>query len=371
MASVSPFMAELIEKAGLLEKASTRAPIQVETEPQQYGPYTIVYYRWIYATCFVKTSSFAPLRVNWNYYQGVPYEGDCVFFVQYTAYYQGSVVMPAMTLTDQWKKGMSYASGDLSKPYYVVEWSVAGSATGMYYDPSTGLLTMKIGSTSGSWDAYWYITMLTRNGADMTLFSPKPGVSHTITPKTKPDQIAGVQYDLRIAMKSFGIKSPGTRKGSAWQYAEWALEAPYWHVQGDTGMWVEQCDPYWWWYLSNSHPGPANGRAVWHQFNPPALDTRSLAVAPKAVFPPSSVALTYVKNDVLVAPNGFDGSKGYLYQAYVFISYMGRGFSFVTGDQPSFSGNPLDTQTYVDSLAANLWYYAAYPDYTCAFYCPP
>jgi len=201
------------------------------------------------------------------------------------------------------------------------------------------------------------------------LFSPKPAVKHTITPKTKPDQIAGVQYDLRIEMKSFGIKSPGTTKGSALDNVYWYLEAPGWHVQGDTGMWVEQCDPYWWEDLWSSHLGPSYGGVAWYQENPPYSNKYSLAVAPKVVLHPSSVTLTYFKNDVVVAPNWYDGSKGYLYDAYVNIGYRGRGFSFVTGDQPSFSGNPDNTQTYADPSSAELYYYAAYPDYTCAFYC--
>jgi hypothetical protein len=441
IAARSPAMAGMIHRMRLLEKTPASASLQELQEPlaEQRSP-VVYYWRYVHALCYVK-ASFAPQKVDWYYWGYDPddpeapilaknYVGDCYFYVDYGAEYVGDfggyVAMPdPKTITDQWKKGMKFNSGpdDIKAPYYRLNggnWDCSDLDTPRDYcgglDPSeftsckldpdgagsydagTGTFTTTIGGTDAEhWRCGYWTEILTNSGADLSVFSPKPGVTHSIIdlttnkPTTKP--IADMPYELWIYMKGFGIKSPALPKQSAWDYLDWWLEAPPWlaktdPITGPTGMWVDHTDPAWqrglWSGPYISEPTDAClgdygcwGGARWAHLNPAWVwyGTDYGAIyqppsTPKALFQPSSISLRYVKSDAIVDKNWWyeerDPQAGFLYDFHMWIGYMHKRISFITGDEIYFSGNPTNVRVTHsgNSIYSDLELFGAYPDFT-------
>jgi len=411
----------MIGEMHLLEKAPDWVPLR-ELEPAQLlllDEWKVYYWRYVQTVCFVKASSFAPQKVNWIYGGPTPppgYVGDCGFYVQYGARYQGDIDMPDnKTITDAWKKNMAIGVGDdLSQPYYQLwqptgwdcsdpnlqddyrTYTCRGEDAGTYspcdsvegsYDKTTGSFNTIIGGTPGEkWSCGVDMGILTKSGADLSVLSPKPGVTHSVVPtppSSYPGGETGKTYELWINMKGFGIKSPALSKQSAWNNVWWYLEAPDWQADGDTGMWPEHIDPGWY---ENAWPdehlgAPSWGGAEWYAYNPGW--NRNPPSNPKALLQPSSVSLNYKKSDTTVAPNSFNeaANTGFLYHAWMDIGYMYKGISFIVANEPSFSGNPENIQPVQSYHEPDGWTYvgpywdlilqAAYPDFTCAWSCEP
>ena len=432
IASRSPAMAGMIDRMRLLEKTPASASLQELQEPlAEQGSPVVYYWRYVHAYCFVKASSFAPQKVDW-YWWGWPddpieidYMGDCHFYIEYGAEYVGDfggyVGMPeSKMITDQWKKGMKFNTSpvDIKAPYYWLggwNWdcSVEGDCDvpdpGEFtscnlpdpagnYDGSTGIFTTKIGPTGADhWRCGYSMEILTNSGADLSVFSPKPGVTHSIidltTNKKTTEQIGGTPYELWIYMKGFGIKSPDLPKQSGWDYVNWWLEAVPWHARTNTGMWLDHTDPAW---LRGDWSGPyvtepdnynacfdeygdygCWGGATWAHHNPAwwwsGTDYGPIRLppsTPKALFQPSSISVTYVKSDAIVDKNwwweGRDPQAGFLYDFGLWMGYMHKRISFITGDEISFSGNPTNVRAthYGWSMRSDLQLFGAYPDFT-------
>jgi len=416
-------MARHIEDLRLMDRTFAEEPNEPEAVmPQdvQYSP-VIWAFRYVHAYCFVK-GSFAALKVDWVNWAGQDYMGDCYFFVVYGAEYYGDFggyveMYGDKTITDQWKKGMKFNTSpdDVKAPYYWLDggnWDcsdpdmdrqycdnlAASEFTSCNlpdpagnYDASTGIFTTTIGSTDPD---HWYcgswMEILTSSGADLTVFSPKPKVSSTVTDLTtnknvKPEQMAsGSPYELRINMNGFGIKTPAVKTQSSWDYVDWWFEGTPWHANPDTGMWVTRTDPSWYsgqWsgpFLAGNQPdwcpwtsdeGAGGtygcwGGAEWYHHNTWALYWQDEEgqwhpsneffwppSTPKALFPPSSMGLKFVKSDILIGPN-FDGTdtqlgtQGYLYQFHMWIGYSNKGISFITSNDITFSGNPTTVRAF-------------------------
>ena len=399
LTEVSPAALRMITKKHLLER---ERGAQGQLPEQEQEAAAIYYWRYVWALCMVK-NNFSPYKVDWYYwsweYWGTSeldkdYLGDCHFYVEYGADYYGDyggevTMADDKTITDQWKKGMSFNSGpdDLTQPYYWVvkptPWdcsddSLSSDVRNDYcegkpatdfakcndldgsYDATTGLFTTTIGYTDAKrWVCGVRMELLTRAGADLTVLSPKPGASYSITPKTKPAQIPDTQYELRIDMKGFGIKSPALPKQSSWAKTYLWLEGSGWQTRKDAGMWIDHIDPYYydhWWsgpFISGHEPDwcmPDEGYGcyggaqwylhnTWNNWQEPDPDLyRWPPATPKALFPPSSVTLKYVQSDHTME----DGWV--LYDFGVEIEYIYKRISFITGDDVAFSGNPTNVR---------------------------
>jgi len=413
IASRFPAFAQMIQETNTLERAPDWVPAgEAGRTPQLLvlDSYKVYYFRYVQAVCYVKASSFAPLKVDWAGW-GVPgYVGDCFFYVQYGARYEGDIPMPdPKTITDAWKKSMKFNvdPSDLKAPYYwlggwwwdcsdpdmpldfrnavcrgdAAEFTACGSVTGAY-DPGSGSFSTTIGDTPGAkWSCGVDMALLTNKGADLSVLSPKPAVKAAEIPKTL---VPGTRYAMQINMKGFGIKTPAPSKQSSWDKIWWYLEGPPWHVADEVGMWADHIEPYWWYDAWGDHPGPSWGGAQWYYTNPGWNRPYFVPATPTALFQPSSVSLNYKKSDTIVGPNAYDGAKntGFLYHAVLDIGYMHKGIGFIIGDRLSFSGNPEEIQPidcYSDPDLGPGWTWvgvywdlqleAAYPDYTCAWSC--
>jgi len=397
--------------------AQGRLPEDVQEAP------IIWYWRYVWALCHVK-NNFSPYKLNWYYWiwgdWNTPeldknYMGDCHFYVEYGAEYYGDyggyVEMPeAKTINDQWKKGMKFNNGpddltqpyywvvqptawdcskvDENSPYYLSEYICRGLDPGLFspcpddlagkYYSTTGFFNTTIGSTpDGRWRCGVRMELLTSAGTDVTVLSPKPSVSHSLTPKTNPWQIPETPYELRIDMKGFGIKSPALTKQSSWKRTYWWLEGNGYQAQENTGMWVDHIDPYYYQYWWSGPYNPGNvpgwcvteyglgcyGGAQWYVHNTynnwwrvgPDSDLYFWPpVTPKALFPPSSVTLKYIRSN----------AQGILYDYGVEIGYANKGISFITAHDISFSGNPTNVRVSHpgDNVQWDLDLLGSYPD---------
>jgi hypothetical protein len=386
----SPIFASLIEDAGLLETASDVVPSWGRSgegvAPESPSATQIEYWRYLNVICFVGASSFASLKVDWRqylYFNSPSSPGDCIFYIEYGAEYTGTTPMPGdKTILDTWKKGMKFTPG---QPYMIPPGADAEFddynncvAKGIWWD-YTGIVHAVIGATPGEhWRCGRKFTVITKNGLDLSVLSPKPKLSGTVidvsTGKTvKPESmVPGSWYTLQVETKSFAIKSPALRKQSEFEYAEIVLVASGHHAVSGTGMYVENVDPYTYWSVIGSPPGATDAQANWLGYNNAyggAGVTPLAPSTPKVIFPPTLMTTAkFQKSDTKIAPNTYDptANAGELYAAYIDVSYLHKGISFITANDISFSGNPpgVTPIRYDRDVAWYLSLWAAYPDYT-------
>jgi hypothetical protein len=445
LAAVSPAMARHIEELRLMDRAFAQEPNEPEdTLPEDVQDAPVIWaWRYVHVYCPV-SGSFAPLKEDWLNWAGQDYKGDCHFYIDYGAEYYGDfggyLAMPGdKKITDQWKKGMKFntAPDDLKAPYYWLSGQnydcsdtntdrgyCGGKDASEFtasctldpkgaggYDQNTGRFTTTIGATGeGHWVCGYSMEILTSSGSDLTVFSPKPSVSSTVTDLTtgknvKPEQmVTDYPYELRINMKGFGIKTPALATQSSWDYVDWWFEGTAWHAQPDSGMWVTRTDPSWYinrwsgpflatgdqpdWCPWTSHEGAGGtygcwGGAEWYHHNTwanywqdtdgnwyPSYELFWPPSTTKALFPPSSVGLKFLKSDISIAPN-FDGTEtepgtqGYLYQFGMWTGYSNKGISFITSNDISFSGNPTTVRAVTQGqhqVYFDLELYGTYPN---------
>jgi hypothetical protein len=446
-------MARHIEDLRLMDRTFVEEPNEPEgviRQDEQTAP-VIVPWRYVYAYCPVK-GAFAPLKEDWWNWAGQDYIGDCYFYVEYGVEYQdqgsgfGTTAFgTTMTITDQWKKGMKFntAPDDLKAPCYVLStMDVDCSDPGLSdkvrnnycggqdytefapchlpstpefmsaYDAKTGVVKVTINPTDANhWRCFSTVEILTGSGADLSVFSPKPRVSNTVTDlttnaKVKPEQMVtdGTHpYELRINMKGFGIKTPALTTQSSWNYVDWWIEGTAWQAESDTGMWVTRSDPGWYiglwsgpflggnpdWCPWTSYEGAGGtygcwGGAEWYHHNAwanywqdeegqwhPSYELYWPPSTGKALFPPSSVGLKFVKSQGISLGPNFDGTdtqpgtQGYLYQFHMYIEYRNKGISFITSNDIAFSGNPVTVRVDTQGrglVSWNLELYGTYPD---------
>ena len=386
----SPIFARLIEDAGLLETASDVAPVWArsgEGVTPEASATQIEYWRYVEAICFVKASGFAGLKVDWKRDLGSTYLGVCVFDIEYGASYTGATPMGNKTITDTWKKGMkfgldqsyAYASGpdELDRDDNCDPGDFS-------YDPSTGAVVTRIGATPGEgWRCGYYMDVIAKSGLDLSVFSPKPSVSGTVFDastgaKVKPEaMVPGNNYTLQVEMKGFAIKTPALPKQSGFEYVWWGLYASRYHAVSDTGMYLENFDPYWASSWGGVPPGQKDASVGWDYLNnvyAEAVGVSLVPTAPKAIFPPSLMSTSrFEKSDVKLAPNQYNSTTkaGLLYQVIIDVTYLHKGISFITGNDISFSGTPPGVAPirYNLDVSWDLYLEAAYPDYTCAYTC--
>lgn len=422
IAARSRAFAAMLERTGLLDRAVGSTSEQLELEPMQIlHSRTVWYWRYMSQTCFVRPSSFASLKVDWANWGAPGYIGDCHFYVEYGMYYDGEidpVSMGSKILVDtHWKKNMPSPTdpSNLKAPYYWLTpptsydcangdcgptvdpgaFAACDTVTGLY-EPTTGMFTMEIGNTNPSGSVYqWqcgvWMEILTNNGLDTKVFSPKPGVSYSILPKTTPEkQLAGTQYKLTLSMKGFGLQSPVGNTWSDFDYAYWWIEAPPWDadLSSCVGMWADAAQPSWragrYGYPGHTLEKPLLdcrhwGGATWKHYNDAwnyytddnGREIHELPTTPKILFPPSSVSIDYESaGGTTVAPNWYDDTTGagFFYDVQMNVGYVHKAASFISDGELQFSApnNPeisgKDGRIYLD-----MNFYGAYPDFTLAW----
>jgi len=395
-----PVFESLIEDTGLLDAMSDVPPASSRlgegVAPEAPTATQIEYWRDVTVNCFVRASSFASLKVDWEGTPGVgeSYLGDCIFAIEYGAEYGegGTTAMPGdKVITDTWKRGLEEG---FDEPYLIqmhsTEFDDHGNCDGVYfdYDPTTGAVEIRIGATPGAhWRCGSRLAVIARSGLDSSVFSPKPRVSSTVLDadtgeKVKPEDMAtDAWYTLQLEMKSFAIKTPALPKQSGFRYAQIGLIASRYHAVPDTGMYLENIDPYWYSIVSGMPPGQTNAEAYWTFWNNVYAETGGAPLfvtpppsTPKVIFSPSLMTTTeFQKSNAVVGPNNYDPgtNTGKLYSAYIYLVYLHKGISFITGNDIQFSGNPPDIAPirYNLDVQWSLLLQAGYPDYTCPGSC--
>jgi hypothetical protein len=276
--------------------------------------------------------SFASVKPKWEVAPDTYYVADSLYLVEYYIEIANDTDPQPVTLTDTWMKKMAWGvEGDVSKSYYLLDCdtNIQGAGPGNY-NPATGVLSITFDPDLGP--SYYYIgfIFLAKTGF-VNQFISKPGVSHTISPKTTPNLITGRFYDMWLRMKSFKVR------GLPLEAYVW-MEVPGWQST-ENCVYIKNMDPQTasrWWHGADPPdvPGPVSGGASWDY---PNLCFSSMPLIDPS-FPDHWIQVAFQKSDVTPGSN----MGNFLYCGGVGMVYANKGFGIVIDDTPQLTLSPGD-----------------------------